>query len=185
MDIIITSLRNLKLALFSYYSYIAPPMSPWEGSFLSHDALSHIMTPVMQQRDSRLFIKIGFLTIFALWTMHVQKHSLLRFGKGAKTPVCEIWWLLVERIVIAKTHYRRAISTLILLFTIKSGFVQLLSITEHTGPSELHSTHIRSRIILKDSSWTPLEYLWMLINMFTLTVPCIISHFPLTSLLFS
>lgn len=183
MDIIITSLRNLKLALFSYYSYIAPPMSLWEGSFLSHDALSHIMTPVMQQGDSRLFIKISFLTIFALWTMH--KHSLLRFSKGSKTPVCEIWWLLVERIVIARTCYRRAINTLMLLFTMKSGFVQLLSITEHTGPSNLHSAHIHSRNILKDRSWTPLEYLWMLINMFTLTVLCIISHSPLTSLLFS
>lgn len=132
---------------------------------------------------ARLFIKISFLTIFALWTMH--KHSLLRFSKGSKTPVCEIWWLLVERIVIARTRYRRAIDTLMLLFTIKSGFVQLLSITEHTGPSNLHSAHIHSRNILKDRSWTPLEYLWMLINMFTLTVLCIISHSPLTSLLFS
>lgn len=154
MDIIITSVRNLKLALFSYYSYIAPPMSLWEGSFLSHDALSHIMTPVMQQRDSRLFIKMSFLTIFALWTMHVQKHSLLRFGKGSKTPVCEIWWLLVERIITARTRYRRAINTLMLLFTI----IIIIIIYLNT-PSNLHSAHIRSRNILKDSSWTPLEYL--------------------------
>lgn len=185
MDIIVTSLRNLKLALFSYYGYIAPPMSLWEGSFLSHDALSHIMTPVMQQQDSRLFTKMSFLTIFACWTVHVQKHSLLRFGKGSKTPVCEIWWLLVERIGIARTHYRRAINTSMVLFRIKSGCVQLLWITEHTGPSNLHSAHIGSRNILKDSSWTPLEYLWMLINMFTLTVLCIISHFALLSVLFS
>lgn len=74
-----------------------PPMPPWEGLFLSPDALSHIMTPVMQQRDSRLFIKMGFFDYFCI--VHVQKHSLLR----SKTPVCEIWWLLVERIVTART----------------------------------------------------------------------------------
>lgn len=93
-------------ACFVYYSYMAPPMSRWEGSFLSHDALSHIMTPVMQQRDD-----LSFFDYF-IWTVHVQKHSLLRFGKGSKAPVCEIWWLLVERIVIARTRDRRAVDAL-------------------------------------------------------------------------
>lgn len=193
MDVIVRSVIKSKAFLpwFVFASqWHSASISLCEGSFLSHNA------PETQQQDSRSFVKMSFVVISASRTRSSRFYSLL---KALKLWIWmdKIWWLLVERMGVARAKCPRnklrnanvVVAVVYHKIWVCWGFSgELLLIIEHTGPSNLYfldRRHIRNKISLKDSSWTPLEYLWMLINMFTLTMRRVIRQFPLNRLLFS